>query len=273
MVRRDKSHACVLWYSLGNESGYGTTHDEMAAWARRHDPRTLVFYESCGAGGATDVLCPMYYADFLVAKMDSLKGQVILDFSPTRRFPNSLPDGVGMRPVILSEWTHAMGNATGNYAEWWELFRSMEHVQGGFIWAWADEAVRLTSPAGQRYFGYGGDCGEKVHNHTFCLNGLVSPDRVPHPALFEVKHVNAPVSIALRSHSYERSEAGLRLSVDLEVTNRFDVLSLGEVTGLLLTATLELNGISEREACLKVILAQCAAGGAKVPPTVIDKGV
>ena len=76
MVQRDKNRPSVLWWSLGNESGYGPTHDHMAAWCRKHDPRRLVFYESCGAGAATDVLCPMYYAKHLVAKMDTLSGQV-----------------------------------------------------------------------------------------------------------------------------------------------------------------------------------------------------
>ena len=102
---------------------------------------------------------------------DSLKGQVILDFAPTRRFPDALPPGVGMRPVILCEFTHAMGNATGNYAEWWELFRSLKHSQGGFIWAWADEALPKVDRSGKPYWAYGGDFGEAVHNFTFCLNG------------------------------------------------------------------------------------------------------
>ena len=66
-----------------------------------------------------------------------------------------------MRPVILSEYCHAMGNATGNYKEWWGLFRSMHHAQGGFIWAWADEALRRTTSDGATAFwAYGGDCGD-----------------------------------------------------------------------------------------------------------------
>ena len=243
MVQRDKNRSCVLWWSLGNESGYGDTHDEMANWARKHNPRRLVFYESCGAGAATDVLCPMYYADFLVAKMDTLEGQLILDFSPTRRFPDAHPPGVGMRPVILSEWTHAMGNATGDYADWWRLFRSMKHVQGGFIWAWADEAIKKQAPSGEEHWGYGGDFGEKCHNYTFCLNGLVFPDRTPHPALYEVKHVNQPIACALRSSSWEVEGEAVLLAAVLEVSSRFDCLRLGElVAAVTVTATLELDG-------------------------------
>ena len=76
MVQRDKNRPSVVVWSLGNESGYGPTHDVMADWCRRHDPRRALQYESCGGGRATDIICPMYYADFLVTKTDQLKGQV-----------------------------------------------------------------------------------------------------------------------------------------------------------------------------------------------------
>ena len=137
-----------------------------------------------------------------------------------------------------------MGNATGNYADWWDLFRSMKHVQGGFIWAWADEAIRKTAADGTAYWGYGGDFGEKVHNFTFCLNGLVFPDRTPHPALCEVKHVNRPITCSLRGHTYQfkdfgQSGSALVLMVRLGIASR---LSNEPLRNLVASASLEIDG-------------------------------
>jgi beta-galactosidase len=209
MLRRDKNHAAVISWSLGNEAGYGPTHDAMAAWCRMHDPTRPVQYESCGGADCTDIICPMYPDVGLVrAAGSSLQGQNVMpNFGPTRRFPNGRR--VEERPLILCEFAHAMGNSTGNYAEWWELFRSLPYAQGGFIWDWADQGLHKTDPVtGRHFWAYGGDFNCERHDGAFCINGLVFPDRQPHPALAEVKHVHRPVDATLKSFEWGASAEG-----------------------------------------------------------------
>ena len=95
-----------------------------------------------------------------------------------------------------------MGNSTGNYADWWELFASLPYAQGGFIWDWADQGLHQTDPkTGKHFWAYGGDFECKQHDAQFCINGLLFPDRTPHPAAWQVKHVQRPVEVALLSWS------------------------------------------------------------------------
>lgn len=133
MCQRDKNHACVLIWSLGNESGYGGSHDAMAAWARAHEPTRPLHYESCGGNACTDVLCPMYPSESAVENLNTLPGQLSSalwsgGIEPTRYYPASSHKG-GMRPVIVCEYAHAMGNSTGNLVEWWNLFERLPYCQ------------------------------------------------------------------------------------------------------------------------------------------------
>ncbi len=169
MVERDKNHPCVIYWSLGNESGYGPAHDAMAAWMRAYDPTRLIHYESCGQGKATDVLCPMYW---------SLEGILKLANDPKET-----------RPVIMCEYAHAMGNSTGNMNVYWDAIWSHPRLQGGFVWDWADQGILVAAKDGRKYWAYGGDFGDQPNDGTFCNNGLVFPDRSLHPGYYECAKV------------------------------------------------------------------------------------
>jgi beta-galactosidase len=182
MVLRDRNHACVIVWSLGNESGYGAAHDAMAAWIRRVDPTRPLHYE--GAIGknlhadapVTDLVCPMYP-----------EIHEIVAWSRARKDRH--------RPVILCEYSHAMGNSNGSLADYFAAFERERGLQGGFIWEWCDHGIRRETPDGQTYWAYGGDFGETVHDANFCCDGLVGPDRTPHPALEELKTLAQPVRV------------------------------------------------------------------------------
>ena len=195
MVERDKNHASVILWSLGNESGYGPNHDAMAGWIRHYDPSRPLFYEPAiwgwdktpgpslyelmGRWGwdrpksgkpASDIICPMYFP------ISSLVKWAQFDDPDDRR------------PLILCEYSHAMGNSNGSLGDYWDAFEAYDGLQGGFIWEWVDHGLAQTTADGRPYFAFGGDFGDKPNDLNFCCDGIVGADRVPHPALWEFKN-------------------------------------------------------------------------------------
>lgn len=179
MVQRDRNHPSIIIWSLGNESGYGANHDALYRWLKTTDPTRPVQYEGGGANtAATDIVCPMY------ARVDQDQ--------PFPAVPKwSIKKWIGLpgetRPLILCEYAHAMGNSFGGFAKYWQAFRAMPRLQGGFVWDWVDQALSKTTADGQRVWAYGGDFGDTPNDRQFCMNGLVFPDRTPHPALYEAQ--------------------------------------------------------------------------------------
>ncbi len=194
MVHRDKNHPCIIMWSLGNESGYGPNHDACAGWIRKYDDTRVLHYEGAcreewgqspnvhktGWGAfATDVYCPMY--------------ETIEDML---HFAQETEDH---RPYIACEYSHAMGNSNGSLKDYWDIFENVHGLQGGFIWDWVDQGLTKKTEDGREYWAYGGDYGEPVHDSDFCINGLIWPDRTPHPAMEECKYLKQPVSFSLKS--------------------------------------------------------------------------
>ncbi|MEI7437971.1 MAG: glycoside hydrolase family 2 TIM barrel-domain containing protein, partial [bacterium] len=179
---RDRNHASVIFWSLGNESHFGPHHAAMHAWLRHADPTRPVIYEGGNAGAdITDVMTPMY------PNLDWVR-RVMADATETR-------------PMFMIEYAYAKGNASGNFEEFWKMVDEHPSFQGGFIWDWQDKALAMKLPDGRRVFGYGGDlgCGWDYVRHpehpTQVLNGLVSPDLDPHPGAWEVQQIQSPVAL------------------------------------------------------------------------------
>ncbi|PSW13616.1 beta-galactosidase [Photobacterium rosenbergii] len=191
MVQRDKNHPSIIIWSLGNESGHGSNHNAMYAWSKNFDPSRPVQYEGGGSDTtATDIIAPMYarvnttIADEAVPKW-SIKKWVSL--------PNE------NRPLILCEYAHAMGNSLGSFNEYWDAFRDYPRLQGGFIWDWVDQGISKFDDKGDHFWAYGGDFGDTINDRQFCINGLVFPDRTPHPTLEEAKHCQRMITVQLDS--------------------------------------------------------------------------
>ena len=193
MVARDFNHPSIIIWSLGNESGYGPAHDAMYGWIKRSDPSRPVQYEGGGADTpATDIICPMYARTH--------------QDQPFPAVPKwALAKWIGLpgehRPLILCEYAHAMGNSLGGYAHYWQAFRDHPRLQGGFVWDWVDQGLDKYTADGRHYWGYGGDFGDVQNDRQFCCNGLLFPDRTPHPALFEAKRAQQPFRFTLLEHT------------------------------------------------------------------------
>ena len=212
MVERDKNHPSIILWSLGNESGYGPNHDAMAGWIRGRDPSRPLHYEgaiSINQSGktwddgapATDIVCPMYPSiESIVTWAKQKKGE---------------------RPLIMCEYSHAMGNSNGSLADYWDAIETHHGLQGGFIWDWVDQGLRKKDEEGKAYWAYGGDFGDEPNDANFCCNGLVWPDRTPHPAMHEFKKLAQPVTLSLG-----RLGRGA-----IDITNRQDFTDLSWLTG------------------------------------------
>ena len=199
MVERDKNHASVIIWSLGNEAGNGTNFMVTYDWIKQRDSSRPVQYERAGFARNTDIYCPMYPEPSVLQKYadgERLgrrgRDEFVLDAEAKRT-----------RPMILCEYSHAMGNSSGNMWLYWDLFYSKPFLQGGFIWDWVDQglrepikrnaarSVRKAVKGEPTFWAFGGDYGPPgtPSDQNFNCNGLVSPDRRPHPGLLQVKHI------------------------------------------------------------------------------------
>ncbi len=182
MVDRDRNHPSIVMWSLGNESGFGEVHHACASLVRSLDSSRLLHYEGAifhagwndGGRDVTDVVCPMY------AGPEAIEAY--------------LESGRGDRPVVMCEYSHAMGNSNGGLAEYWRLVDRHPRFQGGFVWEWKDHGLRQSTAAGER-FAYGGQFGDRPNDGNFVADGLVSPLGEPHPVMQELAWVHRPVSV------------------------------------------------------------------------------
>ncbi len=185
MVLRDKNHPSVIIWSLGNEAGFGPNHQAAAGWIRGYDPTRLIHYEGA---------LRRRKADGKVA--DCL--DMISTMYPSLEFLQQLAVEPGEeRPVIMCEYAHSMGNSTGNLVEYWEIIEKYPRLVGGFIWDWIDQGLRKVTEDGEEWWAYGGDFGDEPNDGPFCINGLIWPDRTPHPAMWECRKIFQPIKIEL----------------------------------------------------------------------------
>ncbi len=198
MVERDKNHPSVIVWSMGNEAGDGVVFTEVYKTIKKRDPSRPIHYERAIMGDNTDIYCPQYPG------VNSLKS-----FASRKQ----------TKPMIISEYSHAMGNSNGNFADLWEVIYDEKNtqLQGGYIWDWIDQGLAKKDKDGNEFWAYGGDYGKNMPtDYNFLANGLISPDYTPHPAIWEIKYVQQYVWIFA-----EDIEAG-----KFRVKNRHDFLSL-----------------------------------------------
>ena len=189
-VQRNFNHPSVIFWSLGNEAGYGPNFEAAYEMVRAMDPSRPVQYERAGYDGRSDIFCPMYVG------CDYLKEYVE---NPART-----------KPLIQCEYAHAMGNSGGGFGEYWDLYRNSPKLQGGFIWDFADQSIRWKNKKGKTFFAYGGDFNRwDPSDQNFCNNGLFSPERMPNPHAHETKYFYQDIWSAILAPN------------KLEITNEF----------------------------------------------------
>lgn len=166
-VQRNFNHPSIIFWSLGNEAGYGSNFETAYHWVKNEDNSRPVQYERAGYSGLTDIFCPMYYGYDACEKYSE--------------------DDSKNKPLIQCEYAHAMGNSEGGFKEYWDLIRKYPKYQGGFIWDFVDQSCRWTGKNGEMIYAYGGDFNRfDASDNNFCDNGLISPDRIPNPHMYEV---------------------------------------------------------------------------------------
>ncbi|MCD4772359.1 MAG: DUF4981 domain-containing protein [Bacteroidales bacterium] len=199
MIARDKNHPSIIIWSMGNEAGDGVNFVKASEWIHAFDSSRPVHYERALMNSHVDIYSPMY------------AGIGYLEW-----YAKNHTD----RPLILCEYAHAMGNSTGNLQDYWDVIEKYDVLQGGSIWDWVDQGLAETDTDGNKYWAYGGDYGPEdvPSSSNFCMNGIVSPDRTPHPAMWEVKKVYQNIEFNASSNSRK----------SFEIKNKFDFTNLKE---------------------------------------------
>ena len=178
MFERDKNHPSIIIWSLGNEAGEGKIFEATYQWLKDRDPSRPVQYEPAGEDHYTDIFAPMYPSIERLINYAKAKEEA----------------GKEKRPAIMIEYAHAMGNSVGNLQDYWDVIEKYDVLQGGFIWDWVDQSLEYTNTDGIKYWAYGKDFHPDLPSDgNFLNNGLMNPNREPHPHAFEVKKVYQPI--------------------------------------------------------------------------------
>ncbi len=208
MVERDKNHPSVIFWSLGNESGYGPNHAAMGAWIKDYDDTRYIHYE--GAQSNYGKLDPPGVD--MISRM----------YTPIDRMVSWANHPVDNRPVLWCEYAHAMGNSLGSFYKFWDAIRANKRMIGAFIWDWTDQGILQTDANGKKYWAYGGDFGDKINSGNFCINGVIAADQTAKPVTWEVKKIHQPVVMT----------AAKLLRGDIRITNwhHFTDLSIYDIS-------------------------------------------
>jgi len=233
MVVRDQNHACIIGWSLGNEAGYSMNHKMLYGWIKGYDNSRFVHYEGAirpiwgqlphvydrsDSAQGTDIICPMY---------------------PTIREMAEWADEIAPRihenrPFIVCEYAHAMGNSSGSLSDYWSVIKEKHSkgLQGGFIWDWCDQGLLQVDKGESRLYDrhwhkYGGDFSDEPNDRNFCCNGMVDPERRPHPAMYEFKKCVQPIDFQLICSRKD----GDQFELTLRVHNRRYFENLNDLVG------------------------------------------
>lgn len=223
LVERDKNHPCVLFWSLGNEGGSGLNLRAMADTVRALDPTRLVYDD-------TDRTVSDIY-DEAYLHPDALR---------------ALGERVTDRPVFMREYAYAMGNSVGNLQEYWDVIGQDESLAGAAIWCWVDQGIPKRLDGAPLAFGdtpsslplqpgefwaYGGDFGDSPHDGPTGINGLVSPDRIPHPHYYEVQKVYQNIRFEKQGMRHIRLTNGYAFTALDEFDYRYEWICNGRSAG------------------------------------------
>jgi beta-galactosidase len=195
MYERNKNYPSVTIFSLGNEAGNGYNFYMTYLWLKEHEQKLMnrpVNYERAQWEWNSDMYVPQY---------------------PSASWLEEIGKSGADRPVVPSEYAHAMGNSTGDLYGQWNAIYQYPHLQGGYIWEWIDHALLVKNKEGKDYYwAYGGDFGTDMPSDgNFVADGIVGPDQKAHPAMSEVKYTHQNVGFrAIDS-----------LVKEIEITNRF----------------------------------------------------
>ena len=226
LLERDKNHASVLLWSIGNESGIGQNHKHMADYLHSRMPEAIVHSERYN-----------YIEHLLRQKEPTVDGferyltEPYMDIdsrmyaTPEDCLENYVESKTATRPFFLCEYCHAMGNGPGDLSRYWDIIWNHDCFFGGCVWEFADHTVNAGAENAPRYL-YGGDFGEKIHEANFCMDGLVYPDRRVHSGLLEYRQILSPViassfdketgAVTLKSRRYFTSLSDVELYYTVE---------------------------------------------------------
>ena len=218
LIHRDKNHASVIIWSLGNEAFYGQNHRAMYELAKDIDPTRLVHYEGDSQAESADMYSYMYPSVEQLISLSKTEGVRSV--------------GTFEKPIVLCEYAHAMGNGPGWLEDYENAFRSYPRLQGGFIWVWANHGLWKEDPDGKSYYAYGGDFGDVPNDGTFVMDGLLYSTHKPTPGLLELQKVYQPIETELASYDGK--------TCTLKITNLYDFVSVDH-----LSATWKLESFSD----------------------------
>lgn len=232
LVQRDKNRPCILFWSLGNECGYGPNFEAAAQWVHGFDASRLIHYEHI------EHVLPNSSPDFSLLDVTSKM------YPPTDFIPDYFEKSQDKppKPLLLCEYCHAMGNGPGDLEDYFELVYRYNGFAGGLIWEWCDHAVYAgRSEQGKDRYLYGGDFHDEPNDGNFCMDGLVTPDRKASTGLLEYKNVIRPVRAELVSadsgefifkNCLDFTDVGDAIRIQYEITCNGEVVEKDELIDL-----------------------------------------
>lgn len=210
MAMRDRNHPSVIFWSLGNESGWGINFATTGAWLHEFDPTRPVHYEGAQGPDNVDPKTVDVISRFYPRTQDEYLNPGVKDNDMERpenarweRLLSIARKTTDNRPVLTSEYAHVMGNALGNMQEYWDEIYSNKRMLGGFIWEWADGGIYKKLDDGRMMTAYGGDFGDVPNLKAFCVKGVIMSDQAVTPKYYELKAAYAPIKLELRGGHVE----------------------------------------------------------------------